>query len=99
MNVSLSTSLDTTRGYNDFTTKCDITPLEYLVWHALVVACVRTINDKEYMLSVSIVDISVHLNVHKEKIRRSLIKLRDKNLAQQMNRQWIYRLDGLNLIN
>lgn len=99
MNVNLATSFEATRDYNNFTAKCEITPLEYLVWHALVVACVRTINDKEYMLSVSIADVNMHINVHKEKIRRSLIKLRDKNLAQQMNGLWIYRLDGLSLLN
>lgn len=99
MSVIPSISLDTIRYYNNFTKKCEVTPLEYIVWHALVVACVQKIEDKDYMFSVSISDITIHINVHKEKIRRSLVKLRNKNLAHQMNGQWVYRLDGLDLFN
>ncbi len=99
MSVDLATSLDATRRYNDFAAKCAVAPIDYLVWHALIIACIRNLKDDDYIVSVSVADINLHLDVHKEKIRRSLVKLQDKNLAQKINGQWIYRLEGLSLLN
>ena len=28
--------------FNNFVRKCGVTPIEYLVWHGLVIACVDT---------------------------------------------------------
>jgi hypothetical protein len=99
MIVDVATSIDATRRYNEFVAKCEVSPLDYLVWHALIIACVKNQKSDEYIISASIRDIGDHITVHKEKIRRSLLKLRNKELAQQISGQWIYRVEGLNLLN
>ena len=90
MNVSLSTSLDTTRGYNDFTTKCDITPLEYLVWHALVYACSTEHGVIKQYVAASIADVSRAVKIQRETVKRSLLKLEANGLARRIQNRWIF---------
>lgn len=81
--------------FNSFVSQCDVTPLELLVWCALVETCEKSPADDERMMTVSVTDVADTIFLHREKIRRSLNKLRAKKLARNVGGQWIYILDGL----
>jgi hypothetical protein len=76
--------------FNDFVRQCSVTPIEYLVWHGLVIACVDTTNSEESMIAVSVTDVSNRISLHREQVRRALSKLREKGLARNMSGQWVF---------
>jgi hypothetical protein len=80
--------------FNNFVRKCGVTPIEYLVWHGLVIACVDTSNSEKLMIAVSVGDVSNRISLHREQVRRALSKLREKGLARNMSGQWIFTDDA-----
>ena len=82
--------------FNKFVSSCDVSPLEMLVWCALLEACKKTPSEDDMIMTVSITDLTEIVSLHREQIRRALNKLRDKKLARNVGGQWIYMLDGLN---
>lgn len=95
MDLQFSPS-EATKSFNAFNQKCAVEPVEYLVWHALLLACLSASQKNDFVLAASIADISKNVTIHREKIRRALVKLQQKRLAKQIGGQWIFLTDGLN---
>lgn len=95
MDNELSPSLEITKSYSAFKKQCSLEPTEYLVWHALLLTCLSENNELETLVSVSITEIATNIPIHREKIRRALVKLKKKRLAKQLGSHWIFLTDGL----
>jgi hypothetical protein len=83
-----------TKYYNEFVDHCPVTPIEYLVWHALVLACNEASQTQQLKISVSLGEVTEHINLHREQVRRALVKLKERRLAQQLGPTWVYLVDG-----
>lgn len=85
-----------TKYFNEFVDHCSVTPIEYLVWHALVLACTKASGTQAITISVSLGEVADNINLHREQVRRALVKLKERRLAQQLGSTWIYLVDGFN---
>lgn len=83
-----------TKYFNDFIDHCSVTPIEYLVWHALALACTEASRSHELQVSVSLGEVADQINLHREQVRRALIKLKNRRLAKQLGNTWVHLVDG-----
>lgn len=68
-----------------------ISPLEFLVWHALVHACSNADNNLNHYYAVSIADVTRTLKVQRETIRRAIMNLHEKGLAKRIGDRWMFQ--------
>jgi hypothetical protein len=99
---ALLTSKDSVLQHNiDFTTETIITytrsvaefnlsPSEYLVWHALVFACSNADKNTNNYFSVSIADIIRCACIQRETVKRALLRLEECKLARRIQNRWIF---------
>ena len=87
---SYNKALDVTVSFNKFVSNCKVTPIEYLVQNSLFVCCVEFSGSKDVLITASVTDIAQKINLHREQVRRTLIKLREKGLAKSSNGQWLF---------
>lgn len=82
----------TVEYYNAAATAFQLSPLEFLVWHALVFACSNTEERRDYhYYAVSIADVSRAVKVQRETIRRALFVLHEKGLAKRLGDRWMFQ--------
>jgi predicted transcriptional regulator len=76
--------------YNYSTALFDVSPSEYLVWHALVVACSNTDGSVNHYYAASIADVARAVRIQRETVRRALLNLEKCGLARRVNERWIF---------
>lgn len=87
-NINFST--EAVNGYNHSVNEYGLLPSEYLVWHALVIACSSTDNEKTYCYAVTIAEIARVIKIQRETVKRAVVKLEKNGLAKQVNDRWIF---------
>ncbi len=83
-------SAKTVDTYNYSTSLFDVSPSEYLVWHALVVACSNTDGSINHYYAASIADVARAVRIQRETVRRALLNLEKHGLARRINERWIF---------
>ena len=83
-------STEAVNGYNHSANKYDLLPSEYLVWHALVIACSTIEDNSNYYYAVSIADIARVIKIQRETVKRAVLKLEKNGLAKRVNDRWIF---------
>lgn len=68
----------------------DVSPSEYLVWHALVVACSNMNGSVNHYFAASIADVARAVRIQRETVRRALLNLERYGLARRVNERWIF---------
>lgn len=68
----------------------EVSPVEYLVWHALVVACSNTDGSINHYYAASIADVARAVRIQRETVRRALFNLERYGLARRINERWIF---------
>ena len=85
-------SIQTVEYYNAAATAFELSPMEFLIWHALVSACSSTEERRDYhYYAVSIADVSRAVKVQRETIRRALFVLYEKGLAKRLGDRWMFK--------
>lgn len=87
-NIDFST--EAVNGYNHSANEYDLLPSEYLVWHALVIACSTTEDNRSFYYAVSIADIARVIKIQRETVKRAVLKLEKNGLAKRVNDRWIF---------
>lgn len=91
MERNIDFSAEAVNGYNHSANEYDLLPSEYLVWHALVIACSTTEdNGRYYYYAVSIADIARIIRIQRETVKRAVLKLEKNGLAKRVNDRWIF---------
>lgn len=83
-------STATVDSYNQSALLAQLSPSEYLVWHALVVASSNSDGSINHYYAASIADVARAIRIQRETVRRALLKLEQKNLARRINERWIF---------
>lgn len=83
-------STEAVNGYNHSANEYGLLPSEFLVWHALVIACSSIEDMKIFYYAASIADIARVIKIQRETVKRALIKLENNGLAKRVNDRWIF---------
>lgn len=76
--------------YNEMNAEYGLTPIEYMVWAALITACTKIYLETRYLNSVSISDICREIKLSTKNVRKIIELLEEKGLAKRMQERWIY---------
>jgi len=86
--ADFSTSI--VKTYNHSENLFDLSPSEYLVWHALVVACSNVDGSINHYYAASIADVARAIRIQRETVRRALLNLEKHGLVRRINERWIF---------
>lgn len=87
-------STQTVARYNNSASLYDLSPSEFLVWHALVVACSHDEGSMNYYYAASIADVARAVSIQRETVRRALFNLERNSLAKRVNDRWMFVTAG-----
>lgn len=87
-------STQTVAHFNHSASLYDLSPSEFLVWHALVVACSHDEGSVNYYYAASIADVARAISIQRETVRRALLNLERNSLAKRVNDRWIFVTAG-----
>ena len=77
--------------FNHAADKHQLSPLEYMVWHALIYTCSNANEEGNQLMTASIADIEREVRIKRETIRRALITLKERGLAKQLSNRWVFQ--------
>ena len=90
MQHDIDFTVQTITTYNNSANAFDLSPSEYLVWHALVYACSTEHGVIKQYFAASIADVSGAVKIQRETVKRSLLKLEANGLARRIQNRWIF---------
>ena len=77
--------------FNQASDKHQLSANEYIVWYGLFYACCNPNDAIADYYTVSIADVERAIRLKRETIRRALIILAERGLAQQVHNRWIFK--------
>lgn len=81
---------DVISNYNTVKKRFDVSPVEYLVWLALIKACTKAASMPNQSYVVAANALLDEVNLSRETVRRNLYQLQAKGLATKVGDNWLY---------
>lgn len=81
---------DIINNYNNVKKRFDVSPVEYIVWQALIKACSNEATEHNQSYVVTATTLLSEVNLSRETVRRSLYQLQEKGLAKKIGDNWLY---------